>query len=307
MRKPGNQVREEAGMLKKIALVAVAVAAGVAIAMYPRGGSAPGKPEQAFTPRAGASESERIADLERTLAAQVDRANLLESRLVELEARSGNRRSPANNEAGTGRTAEARRPFQDANGNFDPARLRELQHERQLDRLVRAGFTRERAEWIERRSQELQVQALQAQYDAQRNGQQFRGVDAQGALRKEIGDSEYEKYLTAMNRPTNVRVIEVLASSSAERSGLQAGDQIVSYAGTRVFEMSELNALTRQGNPGESVTVEVQRDGQAVQVQVPRGVLGVQGGRGGPPGGGGFRGGGFGGGPGGARPPGAGG
>jgi C-terminal processing protease CtpA/Prc len=109
-----------------------------------------------------------------------------------------------------------------------------------------------------------------------------------------------------------VRVIEVLASSSAERSGLQAGDQIVSYAGTRVFEMSELNALTRQGNPGESVTVEVQRNGQPVQVQVPRGVLGVQGvqgggGRGGPPGGGGFRGGGFGGGPGGGRPPGAGG
>jgi hypothetical protein len=295
-------------MLKKIAMVAVVVAAGVGIAMYLRGGSAPDNTEQAFTPRSDASDSERIADLEKTLAAQVDRANLLESRLAELEARSGNRRDPANNEAGAERMAEARRQFQDANGNFDPARRRELQRERQLDLLVRAGFTRERAEWIERRTQELEVQALQAQYDAQRNGQQFRGVDTQGALRKEIGDAEYEKYLTAMNRPTNVQVIDVLASSAAERSGLQAGDQILSYGGTRVFEMSELNALTRQGNPGESVTVEVQRNGQTVQVQVPRGVLGVQGGggRGGPPGGGGFRGGGFGG-PGGGRPPGTGG
>jgi hypothetical protein len=296
-------------MLKKVALVAVVVAAGVGIAMYLRGGSAPDKPEQAFTPRAGATDSERIADLEKTLAAQVDRANLLETRLAELEARSGNRRNPANNEAGAERMAEARRALQDANGNFDPARMRELQRERQLDRLVRAGFTRERAEWIERRTQELEVQAMEAQYDAQRKGQQGRGVDTQGALRKEIGDAEYEKYLTAMNRPTHVQVIDVLASSAAERSGLQAGDQIVSYGGTRVFEMSELNALTRQGNPGESVTVEVQRNGQTVQVQVPRGVLGVQGGggRGGPPGGGGFRGGGFGGGPGGGRPPGAGG
>ncbi len=144
---------------------------------------------------------------------------------------------------------EARRQFEDANGNFDPTRMREQQRERQLDRLVRAGFTRERAEWIERRTQELEVQAMQAQYDAQRNGQQFRGVDTQGALRKEIGDGEYEKYLTAMNRPTNVQVMDVLASSAAERSGLQAGDQIVSYGGTRVFEMSELNSLTRQGTP----------------------------------------------------------
>ncbi len=61
-------------MLKKIALVAVLVAAGVGIAMYLHSGATPARPEQVFTPRAGASDAERIADLERTLAAQVDRA-----------------------------------------------------------------------------------------------------------------------------------------------------------------------------------------------------------------------------------------
>ncbi len=153
---------------------------------------------------------------------------------------------------------------------------------------MQAGFTRERAEWIERRTQELQLQAQQAQYEAQRNGQPFRGTDVEASLRKEVGDTEYEKYLKASGRPTEVRVMDVLASSPAEKSGLKPGDSIVSYAGTRVFEMNELNALTRQGNPGESVTVEVQRDGQTVQLQVLRGVLGVQsgGGRGGPGGGG---------------------
>jgi hypothetical protein len=292
-------------MLKKIALMVVVVASGVAIAMYLRSGAS-SAPEHTFMPRAGATDAERIADLERTLAAQVDRANLLESRLAELEARGGNRGNPANTEARTERMGEARRQFQDADGNFDPTRVREQQRERQLDRFVRAGFTRERAEWIEHRMQELQVQAMQAQYEAQRSGQQFRGADTQALLRKEIGDAEYEKFLTAMNRPTRVQVMDVLASSPAERSGLQPGDQIVSYGGTRVFEMSELNALTRQGNPGEAVTVEVQRNGQAVQVQVPRGVLGVEGGggRGGPRGA--FRNGGFGGGPGGGRPPGGG-
>jgi hypothetical protein len=42
--------------------------------------------------------------------------------------------------------------------------------------------------------------------------------------------------------------------------------------------MRELNALSREGNPGELVTMEVRRNGQTLQVQVPRGVLGLQGG-----------------------------
>jgi S1-C subfamily serine protease len=174
--------------------------------------------------------------------------------------------------------------------------MRERLREQQLQRLVAQGFTRERAEWIERRTQELEVQALNAQYEAQRSGRPAQGaMDVESALRSELGDTDYERYLTATGRPTQVQVMDVLASSSAERSGLQPGDQIVSYAGTRVFDMRELNALTRDGSPGESVTMEVRRNGQTMQVQVPRGPLGLQGGglRGGPGAGGqgGFRGG----------------
>jgi hypothetical protein len=289
-------------MVKKIGLAVVLLAAGVALALYLRSGPAPEKAAETFAPRTDASESERIADLEQALAAQVDRGNLLQSRLAELEARFGARgsRGNADGEDPRGdRAAAMRGRGMDANGNFDPTAMRQRMREDQLERLVKAGFTRERAEWIDRRSQELQLQAQQAQYDAQRNGQPFRGIDADAALRKEMGDAEYEKYLTGTGRPTNVQVMDVLASSAAEKSGLRPGDQIVSYAGTRVFEMNDLNTLTREGNPGETVAVEVQRDGQTVQVQVPRGVLGVQGGGGrgggGPPGGFG------GGGPGGGR------
>jgi membrane-associated protease RseP (regulator of RpoE activity) len=170
---------------------------------------------------------------------------------------------------------------------------------------VKAGFSRERADWLENRMQELQVQAQQAQFEAQKNGQPFRPTNLQDQLRKEIGDAEYEKLRAGTGQPTSVQVMDVLASSAAEKAGLKPGDQIVSYAGTRVYEMGELNQLTYQGTPGEQVTVEVKRDGQTVQLQVPRGVLGLQGGggpgggRGGPGGPGGFGGGppgGFGGG-----------
>jgi C-terminal processing protease CtpA/Prc len=294
-------------MVRKIVMVAILLTAGVGIAMYLRHGPGTDTPQQVFTPRADASQSERIADLEKVVAAQVERINSLEGLVRQLETRpgnwGGNRRNADGNNEQRERMANMRRELTDANGNFDPAKMRERQREQQLDRLVQAGLSRERAEWVNRRVQELQLQAEQAQFDAQRNGQQFRGMDIDAALRKEMGDAEYEKYLAGTGRPTDVRVMDVLASSPAERAGLKPGDQIVSYGGTRVFEMGDLRTLTRQGNPGEAVTIEVRRDGQIVQMQVARGVLGVEGGGGRR--GGGFQGGppgGFGGGPGGGRP-----
>ncbi|HWL61985.1 MAG TPA: PDZ domain-containing protein [Steroidobacteraceae bacterium] len=298
-------------MIRKIALVAVLLVAGVGIAWYIRGGSGGTTIEPvAFEPNTGASADVRIADLERALAAQIDRSRTLERRLAELEGRltgaraggEGARRGGPDDPAFAQRAVEMRNRFGEDGVPPDPTALRERMREQQLERLVAQGFTRDRAEWIERRTQELEVQAMQAQYEAQQSGRPVQGVtDVDAALRAELGDADYERYLTANNRPTQVQVMDVLASSNAERSGLQPGDQIVSYAGTRVFDMRELNALTRTGSPGDSVTVEIRRNGQTMQVQVPRGPLGVQGGglRGGPggrgPGGapqGGFRGGG---------------
>ena len=86
------------------------------------------------------------------------------------------------------------------------------------------------------------------------------------------------RYLRGTGRPTEVQVLDVLASSAAERAGLQPGDQVLSYAGTRVFDMRELNALSREGNPGETVVMEVRRNGRTEQLVVPRGVLGMSGG-----------------------------
>lgn len=276
-------------MKKTVLIVAALLLVGAAIAMFLREKPAATEVQASFTPRADASEIDRIADLEKALAAQVDRSNLLASRIGELESRvaqRGERRGPAGEDLP-----------RDANGNIDQNAMRERMRQTQLDRLVKAGFSRERAEWLEKRMQELQVQAQQAQFDAQRSGQPFRRPDIQDQLRKEIGDAEYEKLRTGMGQSTSVEVMDVLASSAAEKSGLKPGDQILSYAGTRVYEMGELNQLTYQGTPGEQVTVEVKRDGQVLQVQVPRGVLGLQGG--GPGGGRGGAGGpgGFGGGP----------
>ncbi len=152
---------------------------------------------------------------------------------------------------------------------------------RQVDRLVASGFSQDRAEWVERRTEELRMEALSARYEAAVQGRalepgELPNTDA--VLRTELGEADYERYLSALNRPTSVGVGRVLASSPAERAGLQPGDQILSYGGERVFSVSDLNALTLQGTPGQTVAVDVMRDGQTIQLYLPRGPVGIEGG-----------------------------
>ena len=71
-----------------------------------------------------------------------------------------------------------------------------------------------------------------------------------------------------------------MESSPAQMSGLQPGDEIQSYNGERVFSISEINEKTIEGMPGESILLEVQRNGDEVQVVIPRGPLGITTGRG---------------------------
>ena len=132
--------------------------------------------------------------------------------------------------------------------------------------------------WINLRMQELRMEALQAQYDAAREGRPLdaaRELAGERTLRTELGDADYENYLQALNRPTSVSVMDVLASSPGERSGLKSGDEVIAYDGKRVFDVRDLNALTLEGTAGESVVVEVRRDGQRIQLVMPRGPVGI--------------------------------
>jgi len=66
--------------------------------------------------------------------------------------------------------------------------------------------------------------------------------------------------------------------SPAAAAGLLPGDEIVSYGGKRVFGQPDLNAFVLEGTPGETVVVEIDRNGQRLQVVVPRGPIGITGG-----------------------------
>jgi predicted metalloprotease with PDZ domain len=162
-----------------------------------------------------------------------------------------------------------------------PEEFAAFQRQRQIDAYVAAGLAPDRAQWIMQREDELAMQVLQAQYDARQSGasqQEIANISSAQLLRKELGDTDYEKYLAGQGRPTSINVRDVLTNSPAQGAGLQAGDEIVAYNGQRVFDMNELNAQTYEARPGSNVPLQVVRDGQTLQVYVESGPIGISGG-----------------------------
>jgi len=162
-------------------------------------------------------------------------------------------------------------------------RLARQQPDYRANQLVAAGFAQEEAARIVQIESQESLRQLQRQYELRRaRSTQNESTNANlNPIRAELGDENYERYLEANGWPTAARIGSVIGGSPGEDAGLRAGDQITSYAGERVFNLNEINNLTVQGNVGESVLVEVQRDGTSVQLTIPRGPIGISsGGRG---------------------------
>lgn len=163
---------------------------------------------------------------------------------------------------------------------FRQERLPRTLSEARKRRLVSAGFAEEEASWLLKNESDVQLQTLYSDHEARRttlqNDQnQARTSSAADQLRAKIGDEYYERYLKANNRSTSVSVGSILESSPGEIAGLQTGDRIVRYAGERVFNVRDLNNLTVQGTVGESILLEVERNGTPVQLTIPRGPVGI--------------------------------
>ncbi len=160
---------------------------------------------------------------------------------------------------------------------------RRYSEEGRIEALIEAGFLPSQANLIVRREAELQMDALQARYDAERSGDPvdyYRSRNAgNDALREELGDADYERYLEANNRSTSISISSVIDSSPAQAAGLQPGDEIVRYDGERVFSMTDLTQQAIEGLPGQNVAVDIVRNGVPMQVVMPRGPVGISGGR----------------------------
>ncbi len=255
-------------------LLAVALALAVTLLVRePAPVAAPAaRPALHFDQNAGTEE--RIRALEAAVAEERNARMLLEDELQALYAALDELGETRSRETGNDQQRETSPQFPDARtegSDADTARRR--------DRLVTAGFSEDRAEWILRRESELQMASMQAMYEYRRSGERPDNFellrDPSQALRTEIGDSEYEQYLEAYGYPTSVAIGSVLESSPGQRAGLQPGDQIVAYGGERVFNYSDLAQRTMAAEPGQPVVVDIVRDGVPMQVVMEGGPIGI--------------------------------
>jgi len=153
------------------------------------------------------------------------------------------------------------------------------------ENLVKAGLNEELAADIVRRRNEMDMKMLELRDRASREGylntgryttewNELREQDT--PLRDEIGDDYYDNYLFVNRQSNRVKVASVMMGSPAEMSGMKNGDLIVNYDGRQMFKWKELQDATSMGERGEYVNVTVLRDGQQVNLWIPRGPLGVR-------------------------------
>ena len=237
----------------------------------------------------GAPAAERIAALERIVAEERDARLVLEEQMTGLYAELQRLDSPELRdllrqfETGRQRAEQARAETQTVRLSDSRRQRSGMRDFRQLrtDRLVENGFTEERAQQILALEDQIRWDLLQAEYEAYQSGdeQDFwqRANNYQGTMRERLGDAEYEQYLVAQGGRASVFVNDVIGTSPASQAGLRPGDQIVGYDGNRVYSMSELRNMAFDGSPGEDVILDIERDGQRMQLVVPRGPLGISG------------------------------
>jgi hypothetical protein len=147
-------------------------------------------------------------------------------------------------------------------------------------RVEQVGLTIDEFETLETRARELYLESFEQEWYARREAW-LAGESRPGSrqrLREELGDEAYDRYLYANGTPNRVRIRRVLPGSAAQLGGLEEGDVLLSYDGARLFTFEDLRLASYQGEPGDSVVVEIRRsDGLISQAVIPRGPLGISG------------------------------
>ena len=274
-------------MSKITVAVAASLLAGFAVGAWVMAGDSTAA-RQGFITNADPDENapieERLRRLEQIIAEEREARLVLEDQLLLLFAdleglESARDRMQIDRDARTAALSDIR--TQSSGRSRDMAATVQMFQDRRLAQLVRGGFSEDQARRLMRQESEAQFKAMEADHLARRNGEVVDMVgsvtNAQSTFRAAIGDEEFERYLAAQEQPTTVRISNVLDGSPGSRAGLQAGDSIVSYNGVRTFSMNDVRELTMQGNIGENVIIEIDRNGVRMQLSIPRGPIGISG------------------------------
>lgn len=151
--------------------------------------------------------------------------------------------------------------------------------------LIDAGMTESEAAQLKAHFEELELEKLYLRDQAIREGwsggkryrDELQKLEAKTEdIKQELGEDAYDAYLFAAGQPNRIAVQSVLSSSAASTAGILSGDQVIRYAGERIYNWRDLRDATTQGDLTETVPIEILRDDKPMELYVQRGPLGIR-------------------------------
>jgi C-terminal processing protease CtpA/Prc len=161
-------------------------------------------------------------------------------------------------------------------------KIRDQKVHEENNRLLAAGVSMNRIQWLRERSAQLVEDRRRAETERRMQGLpvdidlDYLSSNEDLDLRNEIGVEAYENYRMATGRQISVPISSVLTGSIAERVGLKPGDKIITYDNQRVYDMGQITKISDKAvKAGASVMLEVRRGGVPMRFTVPAGTLGI--------------------------------
>ena len=216
-----------------------------------------------------------LAELRKLLEAESDAREELAEEIAELAAAPEKTEDPGAADSEASSQSAATEPGPAA------AKAHPPRHSFDEQALIVAGLRPDEAAYLRERYEETMLDRLYLRDQALRDGWAGRGKlataqsELEQSLQEELGLESYDLMLYGAGRRNRVVVGDVFSRSAGEGAGLRPGDMVRSYAGRPIFGIRELRALTSQGEPGEYVSLEVERSGRLVRLELPRGPIGV--------------------------------
>jgi hypothetical protein len=137
--------------------------------------------------------------------------------------------------------------------------------------LEEAGFFPHDVEDIRRRWEEAETTVR-----AEREPLDPKQQEVDSAMRKLLGDDDYDAGRFATGQNNRIEILQVLEGSDSDLLGLQEGDLVIEYDGTPIYTVEEYFELWRSNRSlGEGdVILTIEREGQLFKIAAPGGDLG---------------------------------
>jgi membrane-associated protease RseP (regulator of RpoE activity) len=100
--------------------------------------------------------------------------------------------------------------------------------------------------------------------------------EIQQNLQHQLSEENYDRMLYASGQMNRASITDILSASPAANAGLQIGDQIIRYDGKRIYSPADLYQATTEGEAGELIAVDIERNNENIILYMPRGPMGTR-------------------------------